>query len=99
MSSPEEVVVLLLQRALGPGVLVGHVGEGLLEALLVHAAVDGGDAVGEGVDALVEAGVPLEGDLHLHGLLLLLERADLAEERLLGGVEVADVSRRCRPCT
>ncbi len=29
----EEVLVLLLQRALGPGVLVDHVGEGLLEAL------------------------------------------------------------------
>ena len=56
-----EVVVLLLEEALAACVLVHHVGEGLLEALLVHAALDGGDAVGEGVEAVgVEAGVPLE---------------------------------------
>ena len=57
----------------------------------MHAAVDGGDPVGEGVDALVEPGVPLQGDLHLHGLLPLLQRADLPEEGLLGGIEVTDV--------
>ena len=57
----------------------------------MHAALDGGDAVGEGVDALVEAGVPLECDLDLHGLFDLLERADLAEEGLLGGIQVPDV--------
>ena len=61
-----EVGVLLLEQALGPGVLVDHVGEGLLEALLVHAALDGVDAVGEGVEAVgVVAGVPLERDLDL----------------------------------
>ena len=61
----EEVLVLLLEQALGPGVAVDDVGEGLLEALLVHAALDGGDAVGEGVDRLVEPGVPLQRDLDL----------------------------------
>ena len=79
MSSPWRFVVLLLEEVLGPGVLVDHVGERRLEALLVHAALDGGDAVGEGVDAVgVVAGVPLEGDLDLLVVLGLLEVADLA---------------------
>ena len=86
----EEVVVLLLERALGPGVLVDHGGQGLLEALLVHAALDGGDAVGEAVDALVVAGVPLQGDLDLAVVLGGLEVGHPLEQRLLGGVEVAD---------
>ena len=73
----QQVLVLLLQRASGPGVLVGHAGQGGLEPFLVHTALDGRDAVGEGVDALVEAGVPLQRDLHLHALLDLLERVTL----------------------
>ena len=85
-------LVLALQEVLGLGVVLHHVGEGLLEALLVHAALDGVDAVGEGVDAVaVEAGVPLEGDLGLHAQVLVaaLVLADPLEQRLLGGVDVA----------
>ena len=63
----EEVVVLLLEEALGLRVAVDHVGEGLLEALLVHAALGGGDVVGERVDALVVAGVPLHRDRRPRG--------------------------------
>ncbi len=86
-----EVRVLLLEGALGPSVLVDHRGEGGLEALLVGPALGGVDAVGEAVDAIgVVAGVPLEGDLHLVVLLGQLVVADLAEERLLAGVEVLD---------
>ena len=61
----EQVVLLFLQVVLGPGVLVDGVGQGLLEALFVHPALGGGDAVGEAVEALVVPGVPLEGDLDL----------------------------------
>ena len=61
----QEVGVLLLEQALGLGVAVDHVGEGLLEALLVHPALGGGDVVGERVDALVVAGVPLHRDVDL----------------------------------
>jgi len=88
---PLHVLVLLLQCTSRPGVLVHHVGEGLLEPFFVHASVDCGDSVGERVDALVVAGVPLERDLDLHRRLLLLERADLPEERLLRCIEVTDV--------
>ncbi len=87
----EEVGVLLLQQALGPGVGVDAVGQALLEALHVHAALDGVDPVGEAVETVgVVAGVPLERDLHLHRVLDLLEVADPAEEGLLGGVHVLD---------
>ena len=92
MSSPSEVGVLLLEQVLRPGVLVDHGGECRLEALDVHATLDGGDAVGVAVDALVVAGVPLHGDVeHLAVVLVfVLELADLGEQRLLGGVEVLD---------
>ena len=90
MSSPRRFSSFSFSRSRGPGVRVDHVGQGLLEPLLVHAALDGGDAVGEGVDALVVAGVPLQGDLDLLVVLGLLEGGDLAEQRLLRGVEVLD---------
>jgi len=76
----------------------------------VHPALDGGDAVGEAVEAVgVVAGVPLEGDLDLHrrvvGVLGLAVVADLAEKGLLGSVHVthevtdaavvAEADRRC----
>ena len=57
----------------------------------MHAPFNGGDAVREGVDALVVTGVPLEGDLDLLVLLGLLEGTDLAKERLFGVVEMANV--------
>ncbi len=92
MSSPVRFGSFSLSRFLARGVLVDHRGERGLEALDVHATLDGGDAVGVAVDALVVAGVPLHGDVeHLAvGLVLVLELADLGEQWLLGGVEVLD---------
>ena len=87
----EEVLLLLLEQALVPGVAVHAHREGLAEALLVHAALDRVDAVGEGVQAVgLEAGVPLEGDLDLAVVLLGGEPAHLGEQRLARGVEMAD---------
>ena len=90
MSSPEEVLVLLLQQRLLAlaRVLVDDAGERRLEALDVHAALGGGDAVGVAVDALVEARVPLDGHLDLLVVLLVGEVGDLGEQRLLGRVQV-----------
>ena len=85
-----EVLLLLLEEVAGPGVAVDDVGQRLGEALDVHPALNGRDAVGEGVDRLVVAGVPLQRDLDLLALLGLLERRHLAEQRLLGRVEVLD---------
>ena len=86
-----EVVVLLLEQVLGPGVLVDHRGEGGLEPLLVRPAFDGVDAVGEAVDAVgVEPGVPLEGDLDLLGLVGVGVVADFGEQGFLGLVDVPD---------
>ena len=67
MSSPRRLSSFSLSRPLAAAVLVHRVGEGLLEALLVHAALGGGDVVRERVDALVVAGVPLHRDLDLGG--------------------------------
>ena len=88
----EEVVVLLLEQVLGSGVLVDHAGQRGLEALDVHAALDGGDAVGVAVDALVVAGVPLHRDVECLTVVVVfvLEVGDLGEQRLLRGVEVLD---------
>ena len=91
MSSPSRLSSFSFSSGcLPPGVLVDHAGERRLEALHVHAALDGGDAVGEAVDAVVVAGVPLERDLDLLVLLVDLEVADALEQRLLRGVEVLD---------
>ena len=85
-----QVLLFLLEDVAGAGVAVHHVGQRLGEPLDVHPALNGGDAVGEGVDRLVVAGVPLQRDLDLLSLFRLLERGHLAEERLLRGVEVLD---------
>ena len=58
-----EVGVLLLEHAPLAGELVDQRGQRRPEALLVGAALDGVDRVGEGVDRLGEAGVPLHRDL------------------------------------
>ena len=87
----DEVLVLLLQQVLRPRVPVDHAGERGLEALLVHAALDGVDAVGEGVDAVgVVAGVPLERELDLLTVFGPVEVADLGEQRFLRLVDVLD---------
>ena len=57
----------------------------------MHPALDGRDAVRVAVDALVVAGVPLHRDVeHLPVIVFVLELADLAEQRILGGVQVLD---------
>ena len=83
MSSPLKVVLLLLQEVAGPGVTVDARWSAPWETLLVHAALNGGDAVGEGVDRLVVPGVPLQGDLDFLALLGLFEGGHLAEQGLL----------------
>src|SRR5579862_5326441 len=88
---PVEVLLLLLQLVARACVAVHDVREGLFEPLLVHATLDRGDTVRKRVDALVEAGVPLERDLHLLVGLGHLVRGDLAEQGLLRGVEVPHV--------
>ena len=90
MSSPVRLSRGLLHEVALPGVLVDDVREALLEALLVHAAFAGRDAVRVGVDALVVARVPLQSDLDLLVRLGLDEGGDLAEERFLRGVQVPD---------
>ena len=86
-----EVGVLLLEQALGPGVLVDRGGERRLEALDVGAALDRVDAVGEAVDAVgVVARVPLERDLDLGVSSAVGEVADLREQALLRLVDVLD---------
>ena len=57
----------------------------------MHAPLDGGDAVGEAVDALVVARVPLERELDLLVGLGLLEVGNPLEQGLLRLVHVADV--------
>ena len=84
----EQVLVFVLEEVLALGVAVHHVGEGLLEALLVHPALGGGDVVGERVDALVEAGVPLHRDVDLVVVAGVGVRDDALEQRLLRRVEV-----------
>ncbi len=86
----EEVLVLLLEDPLGAGVLVHDVREGLLEALFVHPTFGGGDVVRERVQALVEPGVPLQGDLDLATVVGVADVDDGREQRLLGCVQVRD---------
>src|SRR5207244_204522 len=64
-----------------------------LEAFRMHPALDRADAVREGVDALVVAGVPLPRDLDLALGFGGREVADVLEQGLLALVEVADEVR------
>ena len=86
----EQVVFLLPQQVLRPGVLVDHAGECRLETLNVHATFDSGDAVGITVDALVVTGVPLDRDVERLPavFVFVLVVRDLAEQRFFRGVEV-----------
>ena len=92
MSSPSRFSSFSLSRFFDRGVLVDDAGERGLEALDVHAALDGRDAVGVAVDALVVPGVPLDGDVErlTVGVVFVFEVGDLGEQRLLRGVEVLD---------
>ena len=90
-----EVVVLFLQQAFVACVVVDRTGHRSAEALLVHAAFEGGDAVGEAVQAIgVEASVPLERDLDLVWVVVdglsTREVPDCLEQGLFGGVHMGD---------
>ena len=65
MSSPRRLSSFSLSRALARAYLLTHDCERGLEPLDVHPALGGGDAVGEPVDALVVAGVPLHRDVDI----------------------------------
>ena len=88
--------VLRLHEVARLGVAVDRLGERALEALGVHPAFGGRDAVGVRVQTFVVAGVPLPRDLDLAFGPAVAERADVLEQRLLGVVQVARRSRRCR---
>ena len=77
-----QVLVLVLQNALGPGVLVEHAGQRQLEALLVGAALGGVDVVGEAQKQLVVAVVVvLQGHFRHGALALPLHIHDLGGQR------------------
>ncbi len=90
-----EVVVLVLEDGLLPRVPVDQRGQRRAEALLVGAALGGGDRVGVGVHRLGVGAGPLHGDLDGDPALgvLGLEVDDLRVHQLglLGLVEVRDV--------
>ena len=85
-----QVVVLLLQQALGARVVVERARERRAEAGEVGAALVGVDVVGEGVDGLAVGGGPLQGDLERPLGALDLEGDDVAVQRVARLVEVAD---------
>ena len=68
-------LVVVFQQAGLLAVGVEHIGEGPLEALLVHAALGGVDVVGKGDDDLAVAVVVLHGHLG-HGVLLGARHVD-----------------------
>ena len=72
-----EVVIVVLQEATVSGISVEDPCEGAAETLFVHASLDGVDAVGERMEAVgVETGVPLERQLNLVSILVLVEVPD-----------------------
>ena len=87
----EKVFVLLFEKAALFGVLVDRISQSLTETFFVHTTFGGRNAVGEGVNRLVETGVPLECDFDFLRLFGGFEVADLPEERFLRGVEVTYV--------
>ncbi len=90
MSSPVSRSSLALIRFFSAGVAVDHRGERGAEALLVGAALDRVDRVGEGVDRLGVGRVPLHRDLGGDPVALRLEADHRLVDRVLGGVEVLD---------
>ena len=85
-----KVRVLLFEDLLVLGVLVDHGGQCSPEPLLVRTALVGVDGVGEGVDGLGVAGVPLHRDLNLVAFSLTGEAQNAVGNRLLGAVDVLD---------
>src|SRR5207237_1438398 len=72
-----EVLVLLLEKALGERVLVQRARESGAESAQMAAALDRVDVVGERKHRLLIGGVPLHRDLERALLALALERDDL----------------------
>ena len=92
-----KVVVVGAQHLAVTGVVVHRGRQRRTETLGMHAALDRVDAVGEAVDAIgVEAGVPLEGDLHLVAVFGCREESNLVEQRFGRLIEMADEGRGCR---
>src|SRR5204863_6924207 len=86
-----EILVLLLELVLGPGVLVDDTRERGAEAFFVRAAFDRADAVGERVDAIgLVAGAPLERGFDPLAVFGLLEVPDTTEQVFLRLLVVAD---------
>ena len=86
-SSPIRFSSFSLRKPLRARVAVDHVREGLLEPLLVHAALVRVDRVGERVERLRVAGVPLHRDLDLASSPFSLE-GDRPVDGLLAPCEV-----------
>ena len=87
----EAIVFALFEDVAFERVTVHHVSQGLAEALFVHAALSGRDAVGEAVQAVaVEAGVPLERDFDFLFFFFGFEVADVVEQGFFGRVDVLD---------
>ena len=77
-----QVLVLVLQNALGTSIFVQHAGQGQLKALLVGAALGGVDVVGKAQKQLVVAVVVvLQCDLGHSALALALHIHDLRVQR------------------
>ena len=85
-----EVVLLLLEEVLLPGIVVERARERRPEAGEVRSALSGVDVVGEGEDGLVVRRVPLHGDLYRAVWSLVLEVDDAAVDRILLAVDVGD---------
>ena len=81
--------VLPLHEVAGLRVAVDRLRQRALEPFGVHPAFGGGDAVGERVQPFVVAGVPLPRDFDLALGAGVGELADVFEQRLLRGVEMA----------
>ena len=87
-----QVVVFFLNQRFFPGIFVHHRGQGCFEPLDMSSALNGGNAVGKAVEALVVPGVPLQSHLGLTNAVFVddLERRDLGEQRFFRGIEVLD---------
>ena len=85
-----QVLLFLLQEALGAGVVVDGPREGGPEAGEVGAALVGVDVVGEGEHVVVVAGVPLHGQLEVVVGLLALEVDHPRMDGVLVRVDVLD---------
>src|SRR5262249_28990279 len=85
-----KALVVLLQQPVGHRVGVDRAGQGGAQADQMRTALDRVDVVGEGVDALGVAVVPLHGDLDVHAVSRTLQIDHVGVDRRLGAVQVRD---------